>query len=292
MILPSQSNPSPWPRRIAVALACATFPLIWVGGLVTTYDAGMAVPDWPNTYGYNLFLYPWTTWLAGTFDVFIEHGHRLLGALVGLLALVLAVVVWRTDHSRGLRVATLIAVAAVILQGVLGGLRVRLNERWLAQVHGCFAPAFFAFTCGLALATTGCWRQVQAGHHPRGAQVRRMALATLLLAYLQIVLGSFLRHAAADLPPDQFRLAVWLHVAVACALLAHAAWLARLGFAVRRCRAIRRPLSLVPGRAGWGATWLGGRRVVCQFRLAGGAARAGLGSRPTSSSRADSGRPR
>ena len=64
---------------------CATFPLIWVGGLVTTYDAGMAVPDWPNTYGYNLFLYPWQTWLSGPWDLFIEHGHRLLGALVGMI---------------------------------------------------------------------------------------------------------------------------------------------------------------------------------------------------------------
>ena len=71
-----------WPHRLAVALACATFPLIWVGGLVTTYDAGMAVPDWPGTYGYNLLLYPWQTWIAGPWDLFIEHGHRLLGAAV------------------------------------------------------------------------------------------------------------------------------------------------------------------------------------------------------------------
>ena len=80
-----QSRRSPWPHRWAVVLACATFPLVWVGGLVTTTDAGMAVPDWPNTYGYNLFLYPWQTWLAGPWDLFVEHGHRLLGAAVGLL---------------------------------------------------------------------------------------------------------------------------------------------------------------------------------------------------------------
>ncbi len=64
-------------------LVCATFPLIWIGGLVTTYDAGMAVPDWPNTYGYNLFLYPWQTWVSGPWNLFIEHGHRLFGAVVG-----------------------------------------------------------------------------------------------------------------------------------------------------------------------------------------------------------------
>ena len=75
------------PHRWAVGGACATFPLIWVGGLVTKYDAGMAVPDWPSTFGYNLFLYPWTTWLFGPWDLFIEHGHRLLGALVGMLTI-------------------------------------------------------------------------------------------------------------------------------------------------------------------------------------------------------------
>ena len=78
---------SRWPYRLAVLLAAATFPLISVGGLVTSYDAGMAVPDWPNTYGYNLLLYPWTTWLFGPWDLFLEHGHRLLGVLVGLLAM-------------------------------------------------------------------------------------------------------------------------------------------------------------------------------------------------------------
>ncbi len=85
MVTGLQKNDAYPPHRWAVALACATFPLIWAGGLVTTYDAGMAVPDWPSTFGYNLFLYPWTTWFFGPWDLFIEHGHRLLGALVGLL---------------------------------------------------------------------------------------------------------------------------------------------------------------------------------------------------------------
>ena len=71
-----------WIRRLAIVICCATLPLIFIGGLVTTTDAGMAVPDWPNTYGYNLFLYPWTTWFAGPWDLFVEHGHRLLAALL------------------------------------------------------------------------------------------------------------------------------------------------------------------------------------------------------------------
>src|SRR6187401_2379732 len=89
MQLDNVQRTSPWPHRLAVALALITFPLIWVGGLVTTYDAGMAVPDWPNTFGYNLLLYPWQTWLGGPWDLFIEHGHRLLGMAAGLLAIAL-----------------------------------------------------------------------------------------------------------------------------------------------------------------------------------------------------------
>ncbi len=85
--LPSET----WVRSVyrwAVSVAIVTFPLIWIGGLVTTYDAGMAVPDWPGTYGYNLWLYPWTTWLFGPFDLFVEHGHRLLATVVGMLTIV------------------------------------------------------------------------------------------------------------------------------------------------------------------------------------------------------------
>src|SRR5437764_893102 len=115
-----QQRESRWPRRLAVALALVTFPLIWVGGLVTTYDAGMAVPDWPGTYGYNLLRYPWQTWLAGPWDLFIEHGHRLLGATAGFLAIALVSVVMITDRRRWLIPASFGALALVIFQGLVG----------------------------------------------------------------------------------------------------------------------------------------------------------------------------
>jgi len=74
-----------WLHRFALLTAIATLGLIAIGGLVTSKGVGMAVPDWPNTYGYNLFLYPWQTWLAGPWDLFVEHGHRMLAATVGLI---------------------------------------------------------------------------------------------------------------------------------------------------------------------------------------------------------------
>ncbi len=146
-----QRRYSPWPFRMAVLLVCATFPLIWVGGLVTTYDAGMAVPDWPGTYGYNLLLYPWQSWLAGPWDLFIEHGHRLLGAMVGFIAIGLLVAAWRCDSRRWVRITAVIALGLVILQGLLGGQRVLLDDRRIAQMHGILGPMFFAFSAAITV---------------------------------------------------------------------------------------------------------------------------------------------
>ena len=136
--------PSRWPHRIAIALAAVVFPLIWVGGLVTTYDAGMAVPDWPGTYGYNMFLYPVETWITGPFDLLVEHGHRLLGSLSGFIAIALVIVTWKTETRRSVRWFSVALLLLVIGQGVLGGLRVLLDARTLAKLHGCVGPAFFA----------------------------------------------------------------------------------------------------------------------------------------------------
>src|SRR5262245_14107832 len=118
MAVEQQSRFSPWPHRLAVALALVTFPPIWVGGLVTTYDARMAVPDWPGTYGYKLLRYPWQTWFAGPWDLFIEHGHRLLGATAGIIAIALVTVVLITDRRRWLIAAACGALALVIFQGI------------------------------------------------------------------------------------------------------------------------------------------------------------------------------
>src|SRR6188768_2537736 len=152
---------SPWPHRLAVALALVTFPLIWVGGLVTTYDAGMAVPDWPGTYGYNILRYPWQTWIAGPWDLFIEHGHRLLGATAGLLAISLVVVVLVRERRGSLVVAAFGALGLVIFQGALGGMRVLLDERFLALLHGCVGPIFFAYLAGLIVVTSRRWDRAE-----------------------------------------------------------------------------------------------------------------------------------
>jgi heme a synthase len=229
---------SPWPHRLAVVLACATFPLLWVGGLVTTTDAGMAVPDWPNTYGYNLFLYPWQSWLASPWDLFVEHGHRLLASSIGMLTIALLVVLWRSEPRTWVRKLGVAALALVILQGVIGGMRVLLDERTLAMVHGCTGPLFFSVTVALAVVTSKSWLASDAPLvRPQSGQVRRLAVVTAVLFYLQLVFGAVLRHMPIESQPGTFALAVRFHLLLAGVLVLHVALLTWL--VMRHFRQVR-----------------------------------------------------
>ena len=191
-----------------------------MGGLVTTRDAGMAVPDWPSTYGYNLFLYPWQSWLFGPWDLFIEHGHRLLGAVVGLVTIGFAFLAWRADARRWLHALAIVAIVAVIAQGVLGGLRVMQNERTLAMIHGCLGPAFFAFCAALAVVTSSWWRTVERRRVTgRGAALGRLALSVAALSYVQLVLGASIRHLPRGFTTETFRTSVLAHLFLALVLV-------------------------------------------------------------------------
>ena len=233
-----KTTSSPWPHRVAVVLACATFPLVWVGGLVTTTDAGMAVPDWPNTYGYNLFLYPWQTWLAGPWDVFVEHGHRMLGAVVGMITIGLVAVIWRNERRPWLRFVSLAALGLVIMQGVLGGMRVLLDERTLAMLHGCTGPLFFGLTVALAIFTSTRWQRGKDCDIVAGSsQVCILAIVTCILAYLQILLGAVLRHMPVATDPLTFAMAVRFHLFLAAILSLHIFVL--VWIVLRRVRRVR-----------------------------------------------------
>ncbi len=210
-------------------LVCATFPLIWVGGLVTTYDAGMAVPDWPETYGYNLFLYPISTWLSGPWDLFIEHGHRLLGSFVGLLTIGLVVATCWCDSRIWVRWLSVGCLALVLVQGGLGGARVLMDEMTLARIHGCVGPLFFISCVAAAVVTSRYWHQalpVEPVKMERAEKFQRLALVTTVVAFLQLVIGAHLRHLPAHWSFNLFRVLVGAHLLVAGILLGHVTWLA------------------------------------------------------------------
>ena len=195
---PATATPSPispWPHRFALLTAVATFPLLFVGGLVTSTGSGLAVPDWPTTFGYNMFLYPWSQMVGG---ILYEHSHRLLGSLVGFLTVLLAASLWYGESRPWLRKLGLVALAAVILQGILGGLRVVLLQQTLAIIHACFAQAFFAFAVCLAVLTSAEWQTPMKKKVADDAgRVQRLGVLTAGFLYLQLIFGAILRHTGA-----------------------------------------------------------------------------------------------
>lgn len=197
-----------WPHVVACLLVAATAVLLSFGALVTTYEAAMAVPDWPATYGHNMFLFPLAEWLGGPWDLFLEHGHRLLGALVGLITLAVTALAWRSPVGPTVRWLAMAAVVLVVVQGGLGGARVLLDDTTVAKIHACTGPLFFAVAVALAVLT----RRAGAVAVPRVAA--GLCAAVPVAAYAQLVAGAQLRHLDPATPPRTFHLLVAAHVLV------------------------------------------------------------------------------
>lgn len=235
------------PHWVALLATVFTWPLLFVGGLVTTYRVGMAVPDWPTTFGINMFLYNF--WTA-SWGVYIEHAHRLLGTFAGIGCVILAfwftgAAGWRAWRAAGIAVASAVLIAggmigltgadsfltvivvlgvvgvslslwyaiaerknlpalgwlaltAVIIQGALGGYRVRMNSTDLAAVHGCTGQAFFALMVALCVVTGRRWRSVSE-RTVDPLRLRGWTVVVAILVYTQIVAGALLRHRSLGL---------------------------------------------------------------------------------------------
>jgi len=259
---PLAASPAPSLHRFAAFTALATLALVGVGGLVTSHGAGMAVPDWPNTYGYNMFFFPVSKWVGG---VFYEHTHRLVASGVGLLTAVLSLwlfgrsarpfmrwaglmllvlglgvgfsgrladalvlgsaglalfaasSVWPgcAPSAKWLRRLGLAAFCAVVLQGVLGGLRVVLFKDALGIFHATLAQVFFALICAIALFTSRWWQSQATSDEfpssqpmsPAAVNLRRALWLTTGLILAQLILGAAMRHQHAGLAIPDFPLA-------------------------------------------------------------------------------------
>ena len=196
----------PWLNRFAVFTAGVTLVLIGVGGVVTSKGVGLAVPDWPTTYGYNMFLFPFSKMVGG---VFYEHSHRLVASTVGLLTAVLAGWIAWKDRRPWMRKLGWIAFLAVVLQGVLGGLRVVWLKDEIGIVHACLAQGFFVLVGAIGLFTTRWWSRFSSRKHPIAGchALRRLALGTTILIFIQLILGASMRHQHAGLSINDFPLA-------------------------------------------------------------------------------------
>jgi len=209
----TRSTNNPWLARFSVFTVLATFVLIGAGGIVTSKEAGMAVPDWPNSYGYNMFLFPVSQWVGG---IFFEHVHRLAASGVGFLTLILAGWLWCKEARSWMRTLGFVAVFAVILQGVLGGLRVVLKLDHLGIPHAALAQAFLCLLVAISVFLSQWWQNLTPAIAELSAasatRLRGFVIVTTVMIFVQLMLGASMRHQHAGLAVPDFPLAygkVW-----------------------------------------------------------------------------------
>src|SRR5262245_20776356 len=192
-------------HRFAAIVATSTALLLFAGGMVTSTGSGLAVPDWPNTYGWFMFSFPTKYWVGG---IFYEHTHRLVASTVGFLIVVLAVWLWRAEPRAWVRRLGFVALGAVVTQGLLGGLTVRyLLPDPISIAHASLAQLVFCLTITISLVTSPGWRRAYSDDGATPAEDRtlqRIALATTGVIYLQILVGATMRHTEAGLAIPDF----------------------------------------------------------------------------------------
>ena len=188
----------------AVLVAFSTAILIFAGGLVTSTSSGLSVPDWPTTYGWFMFTFPLDKMVGG---IRFEHTHRLIASTVGFLILVLAVWLRLAEPRRWVRQLGYVALAAVITQGILGGITVL----WylpdpISIAHASLAQLVFCLTITIALTTSRGWKDAYSrrGATPDDRILQTIATATTALVYLQILVGATMRHTDAGLAIPDF----------------------------------------------------------------------------------------
>src|SRR5215470_3556844 len=191
-------------HRFAKFVAGCTVLLVLAGSLVTSTDSGLSVPDWPTTYGWNMFTFPPSKWVGG---ILYEHGHRLIASTVGFLTILLAAWLWFSDSRRWMKRLGVAALGAVIAQGVLGGLTVMFFlPPSISTAHAGLAEIFFCLTVAIALFTSRGWLASYNGHVVDDATLRQIATTTTALIYCQILVGATMRHTGAGLAIPDFPL--------------------------------------------------------------------------------------
>jgi heme a synthase len=237
----SPSCPEKMLHRFSTFVAACTVLLILAGSLVTSHGAGLSVPDWPTSYGWNMFTFPPSMWVA---NILYEHGHRLVASTVGFLTIILAAWLWVAEPRHWLRWLGIAALGTVVAQGVLGGLTVLFFlPAAVSTAHAGLAEVFFCIVVSIALFTSPGWSEgygrtvrlkadttyegvttpegvtpyegVTAYEHvtaSKGAalhddrRIRTLTTLTTVLIYAQILLGATMRHTGAGLAIPDFPL--------------------------------------------------------------------------------------
>lgn len=187
-----EPTPHLWLGRFAIVAAVSVFPLLLVGGLVTSSASGMAVPDWPTTYGANMFLFPYA-FMASDSRIFLEHTHRLFGTLVGLTMIVLTVWVLIADPRRWAKLAAVGLLLLVIVQGLLGGVRVKENLEVLGAAHGVLGQVFFMLVVAQAAWMSPLWRSIDRSSLEFSRKFKAFSTGFVHAAVFQLITGAAYR---------------------------------------------------------------------------------------------------
>jgi cytochrome c oxidase assembly protein subunit 15 len=196
-------------HKFAKLVAGCTVILVLAGSLVTSTGSGLSVPDWPTSYGWNMFTFPPSKWVGG---ILYEHGHRLIASTVGFLTIVLAAWFWAEERRLWLKWLGITALLAIVAQGVLGGLTVIFFlPPAVSTAHAALAEIFFSLVVAMALFTSPGWIQEYRSADREMAEtvdrvLRRAATVTTGLVYVQILLGATMRHSGAGLAIPDFPL--------------------------------------------------------------------------------------
>jgi cytochrome c oxidase assembly protein subunit 15 len=205
---------NPGVHKYSVFVVCWTVLLFVAGALVTSKDAALSVPDWPKSFG---TWFPSLRMLAG--GAFFEHSHRVIAAVLGILVLIQAILLWMTETRSWVRWLGVIAVGGIAVQAVLGGQVVRqLLHYWLPVVHASFAQIVFAAVLGIAVFTSKWWISEQPQLADSGSpSIHTLAILNAAAIYLQVILGAGFRHK--EIP-------IWPHMAGALVVLGIVTWTA------------------------------------------------------------------
>jgi heme a synthase len=182
-------------HRFAVFTACCTFLLVIAGGLVTSTGSGLSVPDWPLSYGKLM-----PPMIGG---IFYEHTHRMIAASVGILTIILAVWLAKKEKRKWVRVLGWIALGAVIVQGLLGGLTVLLMlPATVSVAHATLAQTFFSIMASIALITSRWWNDAEITRH-RNVSLQNLTIFLIGTVFIQLIFGAIMRHTDSGLAiPD------------------------------------------------------------------------------------------
>ena len=187
-------------RRLSKMIVFLTLSLIFVGALIKSHEVGLSVPDWPTSYGKQMFSFPFSDMVGG---IFYEHGHRLFATIVGFLTLLQFIIISFTNHPSWIKKMSLISLILVITQGLLGGMTVLFFlPSPISIMHGVLAQTFFVTIIFVAYSLSES--RANKRKEPYPLFIRRGAILITLLVFIQFFLGALGRHTSSGVAIPDF----------------------------------------------------------------------------------------